>query len=225
MACNISNGASRPCSKINALLHRKECIYSMDLISTESQSLNGNGTGSNHKSYRLALGTNLGRVLVVTLKDKMSWNNTRRSFITEYAVGTESDFDSNLNSKSKSTPNVVRAVGTTSNRKQIGNKQRIDGNGKSPRRRKTVSSMRYSVLTARERCFRELADPATVTIDYDAIRNFLKNETPEIEEQDIREFFESMKPNKVWNGRERGGNGDVLRFCKILENVERFLKS
>ena len=35
MACNILNGASRACKKINALLHRKECIYSIQLTSCD----------------------------------------------------------------------------------------------------------------------------------------------------------------------------------------------
>ena len=93
MACNILNGASRPCKKINALLHRKECIYSIQLTSCDKNNENNNNNNrylnnedeekkeelyehknknDNKKVYRLALGTNLGRLIIVTLKQDLS---------------------------------------------------------------------------------------------------------------------------------------------------------
>eukprot|EP01084_Bolivina_argentea_P223991 378859_1 len=98
MACNILNGASRACKKINALLHRKECIYSIQLTSTnnnekkEEEKKEYEDNNNNNKSiYRLALGTNLGRLIIVTLKEDLSWINTRKSFINEYTIGYKQD--------------------------------------------------------------------------------------------------------------------------------------
>ena len=189
MACNVSNGASRRCSKINALLHGKECIYSLDLMHSVERRHDGvDGASSEHKVYRLALGTNLGRVLVVTLRDEMSWSNTRRSFITQYAVG----------SAVTTTPSALGAVDGGSQRRS--GRAAVSG-GKSVRRRKTVSSMRYSVLTARERRFRELADPDTVTIDLEAMRRFLTKEAPEVEAVDVDGHLVAVK---------------LVHFCTVI---------
>jgi len=58
------------------------------------------------------------------------------------------------------------------------------------------ASSKFSVLTARERCFREMADPTTVMITYESMRKYLWNESSQIEEQDIGEFFQFLKPNR-----------------------------
>jgi len=68
---------------------------------------------------------------------------------------------------------------------------------KNKHHRKTSSkNLKYSVLTARERCFREMADPITVMITYDSMKKYLWNESSQIEEIDIKEFFQFMQPNK-----------------------------
>ncbi len=111
-------------------------------------------------------------VLVVTLRDEISWSDTRRSFTTQYAVG----------SAVTTTPSALGAVDGGSQRRS--GRAAVSG-GQSVRRHKAVSSMRYSVLTARERRFRELADPATVTVDLEAMRRFLTKEAPQVEAVDV----------------------------------------
>ena len=134
MACNISNGASRPCHKINSLFHKRESVLSLALSNDEksfsdtnslhimnvnnsssarSDSKGGNDflydeanqhKGKNNNSstkrhlprksnYKLAIGTNEGRLIVVTLNESLDWELTRQrnSFIVEYTVGYDRD--------------------------------------------------------------------------------------------------------------------------------------
>ena len=232
MACNILNGASRPCKKINALLHRKECIYSVQLTCCDTNDTNNNNNddeekkeeidkstqskGGQNKLYRLALGTNLGRLLIVTLKQDLSWTNTRRSFITEYTIASENDpvsknDNNNKNSNSNKngysmndnngTNNDIMSgaslYGATFNSSNNGISSSINGpTKKKSKHHRKASSKSFSVLTAREKCFREMSDPITVMITYESMKKYLWNESSQIEEQDIKEFFQFLQPNK-----------------------------
>ena len=141
MACNISNGASRPCHKINSLFHKRESVLSLALSNDEKSFsntnslhiMNGNNSSSSARSdskggndflydeinanrhknnnnnnnnsstskrhiprksnYKLAIGTNEGRLIVVTLNESLNWELTRQrnSFIVEYTVSYDRD--------------------------------------------------------------------------------------------------------------------------------------
>ena len=193
MACNILNGASRACRKMNALLRREEVIYAIELAATSS----------NDQVYKLAMGTNEGRLIVVTLKQDMSWNNTRKSFITEYTVGYRHDpLSKNQKTKNKKTyassgPKSNNKVVFNESKKQSDYFEKTRSKQRHHHHRKTSSkNLKYSVLTSRERCFREMADPITAGITYDSMKKYLWNESAQILEADIREFFEFMQPNK-----------------------------
>ena len=243
MACNILNGASRACKKINALLHRKECIYSIQLTSCDddghkyfyedeekkeelTKKINDNDKpkAAHKKVYRLALGTNLGRLIIVTLKQDLSWTNTRRSFIDEYTIAFQEEplsvSQQNNNNNNNNTSDISNGFShnksplygstithSTQNNTNINMNVNMNMNitngysmtdaiKKNKHHRKASSkSLKYSVLTARERCFREMAE-LTGMITYDSMKKYLWNESSQIEEQDIKEFFQFMEPNK-----------------------------
>eukprot|EP01084_Bolivina_argentea_P136193 239873_1 len=172
MACNILNGASRACKMMNAILHRKECVYCVQLTETNDET----------KRHRLAFGTNLGRLVVVTLKEDLSWSKTRDAFIDEYTIGVKEE--------DEQQHNVEKQQGEDERHKNASKK-------KSKHHRKLSSkSLKYSVLTSRERCFREMADPMTVMITFESMKRYLWNESSQIEERDISEFFKFLGPNK-----------------------------
>ena len=176
-----------------------------------------NNSDDNKKVYRLALGTNLGRLIIVTLKQDLSWTNTRRSFITEYNIAFEEDplsqNDNNNNNNNANGYNINASnnndglYGATYNASSqndtnsssynnVGSHHTKKSKKNKHHRKVSSKNIKYSVLTARERCFREMADPITVMITYDSMKKYLWNESSQIEEIDIKEFFQFMQPNK-----------------------------
>ena len=77
---------------------------------------------------------------------------------------------------------------------------------------------KFSVLTARERCFREMADQTSVKITFSSMKQYLWSKTGEdVSEEDMLLFFNHMHPNE---------NNEVSfgQFTKIVDEDGNFMK-